>query len=284
MSGLSPNMLRHDAPQTINSFATPKTLMKHSFLLSLALVCALSLTIWAQTPTTQTAPATPAPETAEALQKRLEALQTRMQDWPNLKRYRDANTKVVAPVPGENRVVFFGDSITDGWKIAEYFPGKPYVNRGIGGQTTPQMLIRMQSDVIAHKPKAMVLLAGTNDIAGNTGAMTNEAIQDNYTAIATLAQANGIKVIFASVLPVHDYNPQRQVTKGRPPERILALNNWLKAYCEKHGHTYLDYFSKTVDDKGFLKAELANDGLHPNAEGYKIMVPLAEAAITQALK
>ncbi len=258
--------------------------MKRPLLYSLALVCAFSLTVWTQTPATQTAPATPAPESAEVLQKRLDTLQTRMQDWPNLKRYRDANTKVVAPVPGENRVVFFGDSITDGWKIAEYFPGKPYVNRGIGGQTTPQMLIRMQPDVIAHKPKAIVLLAGTNDIANNTGPMTNEAIQDNYTAIATLAQANGIKVIFASVLPVHDYNPQRKMTTGRPPERILALNNWLKAYCQKNDHIYLDYFSKMVDDKGFLKAELANDGLHPNAEGYKIMAPLAEAAIAQALK
>jgi lysophospholipase L1-like esterase len=258
--------------------------MKRPLLYSLVLVCALSLRAFAQTPATQTAPAAPAPDSAEALQKRLDALQTRMQDWPNLKRYRDANATVAAPAKGENRVVFFGDSITDSWKIAEYFPGKPYVNRGISGQTTPQMLIRMQPDVIAHKPKAMLLLAGTNDIAGNTGPMTNEAIQDNYRAIAELATANGIKMIFASVLPVHDYNPQRPMTKGRPPERILALNNWLKDYCAKNGHIYLDYFSKTVDDKGFLKAELANDGLHPNAEGYKIMAPLAEAAIAQALK
>ncbi len=258
--------------------------MKHSFFLSLALVCTLSLTAFAQTPAAQTAPAAPAPDSAEALQKRLDALQTRMQDWPNLKRYREANMTVAAPAKGENRVVFFGDSITDGWKIAEYFPGKPYVNRGIGGQTTPQMLIRMRLDVVAHQPKVVLLLAGTNDIAGNTGPMTNEAIQENYAAIAQLAQANGIKIIFASVLPVHDYNPQRPMTKGRPPERILALNNWLKAYCQKNGHLYLDYFSKMVDDKGFLKAELANDGLHPNAEGYKIMAPLAEAAIAQALK
>ena len=258
--------------------------MKHSFLFSFTLVCALSFTAFAQTPATQPAPATPAPDSAEALQKRLDALQTRMQDWPNLKRYRDANATVAAPAKGENRVVFFGDSITDGWKIAEYFPGKPYLNRGIGGQTTPQMLIRMRPDVIAHQPKVVLLLAGTNDIAGNTGPMTNEAIQENYAAIAQLAQANGIKMIFASVLPVHDYNPQRPMTKGRPPERILALNNWLKAYCEKNGHLYLDYFSKMVDDKGFLKAELANDGLHPNAEGYKIMAPLAEAAIAQTLK
>ena len=258
--------------------------MKRVSLYSLALVCAFSLTAWAQTPATQTAPAAPAPDSAEVLQRRLDALQKRMQDWPQLTRYREANTTVAAPAKGENRVVFFGDSITDGWKIAEYFPGKPYVNRGIGGQTTPQMLIRMRPDVVAHQPKVVLLLAGTNDIAGNTGPMTNEAIQENYAAIAQLAQANGIKMIFASVLPVHDYNPQRPMTKGRPPERILALNNWLKAYCEKNGHIYLDYFSKMVDDKGFLKAELANDGLHPNAEGYKIMAPLAEAAIALALK
>ena len=207
-----------------------------------------------------------------------------MQDWPQLNRYREANTKVAAPAADEQRVVFFGDSITDGWKIAEYFPDKPYINRGIGGQTTPQMLIRLRPDVIAHKPKAIVLLAGTNDIASNTGTMTNEMIQDNFIAIAELAKANGIKMIFSSILPVHDYNPQRPMTKGRPPERILQLNAWLKEYCAKNGHTYLDYFSKMVDDKGFLKAELANDGLHPNAEGYKIMAPLAEAAIAKTLK
>ncbi|NOT60830.1 MAG: capsular biosynthesis protein [Acidobacteria bacterium] len=254
--------------------------MKRPLFYSLVLVCAFSLTAFTQTPATPAAP----PDSAEVLQRRLEALQKRMQDWPQLNRYRDANAQVAVPAQDEKRVVFFGDSITDGWKIAEFFPGKPYVNRGISGQTTPQMLIRMQPDVIARKPKAMLLLAGTNDIAGNTGPMTNEMIQDNYTAIAQLAQANGIKMIFASVLPVHDYNPQRKMTTGRPPERILALNNWLKAYCQKNGHIYLDYFSKMVDDKGFLKAELANDGLHPNAEGYKIMAPLAEAAIAQALK
>ena len=220
----------------------------------------------------------------EVLQGRLEALQKRMQDWPNLARYREANTKVAAPAKDENRVVFFGDSITDGWKIAEYFPGKPYVNRGIGGQTTPQMLIRMRPDVIAHAPKVVVILAGTNDIASNTGPMTVEMIEDNYASLAELARANGIRVVFASVLPVHDYNPQRKMTGGRPPEKILQLNAWLKEYCAKHGHTYLDYFSKMVDEQGFLKAELANDGLHPNAEGYKVMVPLAEAAIAQALK
>jgi lysophospholipase L1-like esterase len=225
-----------------------------------------------------------APDSPEALKQRIEQLQRRMSDWPQLNRYRDANAKVAPPTKDENRVVFMGDSITDGWKLAEYFPNKPYINRGISGQTTPQMLIRFRPDVIAHKPKVVVILAGTNDIAGNTGPMTLEMIQDNYASMAELARANGIRVVFASVLPVHDYNPQRKVTMGRPPEKILKLNEWLKNYSAANNHTYLDYFSKMVDDKGFLKAELANDGLHPNAEGYKVMAPLAEAAIQQALK
>ncbi len=237
-------------------------------------------------PQQQTTPpaATPAPDSPEALQRRINQMQRRLDDWPQLGRYRDKNAGVNPPAKGEQRVVFMGDSITDSWKLDEYFPGKPYINRGISGQTTPQMLIRMRPDVIAHAPKVVVILAGTNDIASNTGPMTVEMIQDNYASIAELARANGIRVVFASVLPVHDYNPQRQITKGRPPEKILQLNAWLKEYCAKHGHIYLDYFSKMVDEQGFLKAELANDGLHPNAEGYKIMAPLAEAAIAQALK
>lgn len=226
----------------------------------------------------------PAPDSPEALKARIERMQNQLSDWPNFKRYRDKNAEVAPPAKDENRVVFYGDSITDGWKLAEYFPNKPYVNRGISGQTTPQMLLRFRADVIVHKPKVVVLLAGTNDIAGNTGPMTLEMIQDNYASMAELATAHGIRFVFASILPVHDYNPQRKITTGRPPEKILKLNAWLKDYCAKNGHTYLDYFSKMVDDKGFLKAELANDGLHPNAEGYKIMAPLAEAAIQQALK
>jgi lysophospholipase L1-like esterase len=257
--------------------------MTRRLFYSLVGLLVLSSAVWAQTPAAP-APQTPAPDSPEALQRRNQFLENRMKDWAQFNRYREANAKVAPPAADEQRVVFYGDSITDGWKIAEYFPGKPYLNRGISGQTTPQMLLRLRADVIAHKPKAILLLAGTNDIAGNTGPMTNEMIQDNYVSMAELAKANGIKMIFASILPVHDYNPQRKITAGRPPERILALNAWLKDYCAKNGHTYLDYFSKMVDDKGFLKAELANDGLHPNAEGYKIMAPLAEAAIAQTLK
>ncbi len=251
--------------------------MKRQILLACTLVLASIGAAFAQTPA-------PAPDSPEALKQRLDRMQNQLNDWPNFKRYREANAKIAAPAKGENRVVFYGDSITDGWKLAEYFPNKTYVNRGISGQTTPQMLLRFRADVIAHKPKVVVLLAGTNDIAGNTGPLTLEMIQDNYASMAELAQASGIKFVFASVLPIHDYNAQRKQSERRPPEKILKLNQWVKNYCAANGHTYLDYFSQMVDDKGFLKAELATDGLHPNAEGYKVMVPLAEAAIQQTLK
>jgi lysophospholipase L1-like esterase len=222
-------------------------------------------------------------DSPDVLKQRLEQMQRRAQDWPQLSRYRDANAKVPPAAKNENRVVFLGDSITDAWNLAEYFPGKPYINRGISGQTTPQMLIRLRPDVIALKPKAVVILAGTNDIAGNTGPMTIEMIEDNYASIAELARANGIKVVFASVLPIHDYG-KTKMSERRSPEQILQLNQWIKGYCDKNGLVHLDYFNKMVDDKGMLKVELANDGLHPNAEGYKIMAPLAEAAIQQALR
>ena len=228
---------------------------------------------------------TPAPtaDSPDALKQQIERLQRRLVGWPQLNRYKDANAKVAAPARNEDRVVFMGDSITDGWKLAEYFPGKPYINRGISGQTTPQMLIRFRPDVIALKPRVVVILAGTNDIAGNTGPMTLEMIENNYASMAELAKASGIKVVFASVLPIHDYG-KNKVSERRSPENILALNEWLKSYCKTNGLTYLDYFAKTVDEKGMLKADLANDGLHPNAEGYKLMAPLAEAAIQQALR
>ena len=227
--------------------------------------------------------ATSSPETVETLRQRIEAMERRLMDWPQFGRYREANSKVAPLASGEERVVFLGDSITDSWKLDEYFQGKPYINRGISGQTTPQMLLRMRPDVIAHSPKAMVILAGTNDIAGNTGPMTTEMIQQNYASIAELAKANGIAVIFASVLPVHDYGPRPASTR-RSPELILKLNEWLSRYCRTNNLVYLDYFSSMVDEKGWLRAELANDGLHPNAQGYRIMAPLAEASIQQALK
>jgi len=228
----------------------------------------------------------------EDAKNRVKQLDTRLRDWPNLARYHDANTKVAPPAKGENRVVFMGDSITDLWDDNGYggfFPGKPYVNRGIGGQTTPQMLIRFRPDVIALQPKVVVILAGTNDLAGNTGPMTMEAIQANLASMAELARANGIRVVMASLLPVSDYeknkdgNPINQTTR-RPPEQIKALNEWIKAYAAKNDAVYLDYFSATVDDKGFLKDELSKDGLHADDKGYAVMGPLAEKAIAAALK
>jgi lysophospholipase L1-like esterase len=207
-----------------------------------------------------------------------------MNDFGELARYRAENGALKPPAPGENRVVFLGDSITDNWPLAEYFPGKPYINRGISGQTTSQMLVRFQQDVVALRPKAVVILAGTNDIAGNTGPMRLEDIEANFASLEELARANGIKVIFSSVLPVHNYTPESQgFFADRSPAKILELNGWLNAYCRAHACVYLDYFGAMVDGKGLLKKELAEDGLHPNQAGYKLMAPLAEEAITKAL-
>jgi lysophospholipase L1-like esterase len=236
-------------------------------------------------------PAQPAPQPkttgAERLKQwRLSRQPILMDDFGELARYRDANAALQPPAPGENRVVFFGDSITDNWKLNEYFPGKPYINRGISGQTTPQMLIRFRPDVIDLHPKVVVILAGTNDIAGNTGPMRLEDIEGNYASIAELARAHDIKVIYSSVLPVHEYTERAgDMFTQRPPEKILALNRWLKNYCApaSDGCFYLDYFSAMVDKNGFLRKELADDGLHPNHSGYELMAPMAEAAIRKTV-
>jgi lysophospholipase L1-like esterase len=238
----------------------------------------------------QTPAPTSTPDCAE-MKTRLEHAETKLNDWPALARYRDDNNKTAPPAKNEQRVVFMGDSITDSWDDPRYggfFPGKPYVNRGISGQTTPQMLVRFRRDVIDLQPKVVVILAGTNDIAGNTGPMTLDAVEDNLASMAELATAHGIRVVFASLLPVSDYEvrdgkPIVQ-TGRRPPERILALNKWIKDFAAANQQGYLDYFSAMVDDKGFLKDELSNDGLHPNAQGYAVMAPLAEAAIAASLK
>jgi lysophospholipase L1-like esterase len=208
-----------------------------------------------------------------------------MDDFGELARYRDANAKLSAPAKGDQRVVFFGDSITDGWKLAQYFPDKTYVNRGISGQTTSQMLVRFRQDVIALKPSAVVILAGTNDIAGNTGPISLEDIEANYANLAELAKAHNIKVVLSSILPVHNYTPESQdFFATRSADSIRKLNLWMKEYCARNGCVYLDYFSATVDDKGMLRRGLADDGLHPNDAGYKIMTALAEQAIQKALK
>ncbi|HZR65645.1 MAG TPA: GDSL-type esterase/lipase family protein [Terriglobales bacterium] len=206
-------------------------------------------------------------------------------DYGQLARYRDANAALKAPAANENRVVFFGDSITDIWKLDESFPGKPYVNRGIGGQTTSQMLVRFRQDVLDLQPKVVVILAGTNDIAGNTGPIPNQDIEANLSDMAELARAHKVQAVFSSILPVHNYTPKSQdFFAQRPMSRILAVNKWLKSYCSENDLIYLDYFDSLVDDKGLLKRDLADDGLHPNKAGFAIMTPMAEKAIEQALQ
>jgi lysophospholipase L1-like esterase len=218
------------------------------------------------------------------LQTQLDRDEKTLRDWPNLARYRDENSKLAVPAPGEKRVVFMGDSITDAWgrSHGKFFPGKPYVNRGISGQTTPQMVLRFRPDVIDLKPHAVVILAGTNDIAGNTGPATLEEIEDNLATMVELAHAHKIKVVLSSVMPVCDYiKPQ---TGRRPPEKISALNAWLQDYAKAHKLVYLDYYSAMLDDQKMLKKELTYDGLHPNDAGYAAIEPLAAAAIAKALK
>jgi lysophospholipase L1-like esterase len=206
-------------------------------------------------------------------------------DFAELARYRDANAQLKPPAQGEKRVVFFGDSITDGWPLDQYFPGKAYVNRGIGGQTTPQMLIRFREDVIDLRPAVVVILAGTNDIAGNTGPMSLQEIEANYASLAELGRAHGIQVVFSSVIPVHNYTPQAaNFSVRRPMSKIRELNRWMQEYCRANGYAYLDYFSSMIDDAGFLKKELSEDGLHPNTAGYRLMTPLAENGIEKALR
>jgi lysophospholipase L1-like esterase len=240
-------------------------------------------------PTQAPPPQTGCPEMATALQA-LMRNDARLRDWANMARYREANTAVKPPASSEARVVFMGDSITDNWqqpRFNGFFPGKPYIDRGISGQTTPQMLLRFRPDVINLTPKAVVILAGTNDIAGNTGPMSDEEIEGNLQSMAELAKAHGIKVVLASITPTSAYHvgqngvPQ---TTTRPMARIKAINDWIKKYAAANGHVYLDYFSAMVDANGVMKAELTGDDLHPNAEGYAIMAPLAQAAIDKALR
>ena len=263
--------------------------MNRLFVLCLVLLACMAIArAQAPTPTPSPSPSDPCAD----VRAQATRLETRLSDWPALARYREANTKVPAPVKNEQRVVFMGDSITDLWdepRFGGFFPGKPYIDRGISGQTTPQMLIRFRADVIALKPKVVLILAGTNDIAGNTGPTTMEAIEDNLISMFELAHAQKISVVLAALLPISDYEKNKDGqpiirSKQRPPEQIIALNAWMKQFAAAHGATYLDYYSAMVDDKGFLKEELSEDGLHPNQKGYDVMAPLAERAITIALK
>lgn len=204
------------------------------------------------------------------------------QDWANLEQFRADNAKLENPSENENRVVFMGNSITIGWLHArpEFFEGKPYVNRGISGQTTPQMLVRFRQDVINLNPKAVVILAGTNDIAGNTGPSTIEMIMDNIIGMAEMAHANDIKVILSSTLPAYDY-PWKPGLE--PANKIIQLNEMIKDYANDKGHIYLDYFSAMADERNGLPKKYAEDEVHPTVAGYKVMEPLVEAAISKAL-
>jgi lysophospholipase L1-like esterase len=208
-------------------------------------------------------------------------------DFGDTRRYSAENAAVKPPAAGEQRVVFMGDSITDNLhntqRFGPFFPGKPYLNRGISGQVTGQMLLRFYQDVVALQPKAVVIFGGTNDIGGNIGPVPVESTENNLAAMADMARANGIKVILASLTPVCDIPGRTPMTPGRPPESILKLNRWIKDYAANHTLVFLDYFSATVDDKGLFRAELTEDGLHPTTKGYEIMNPLAERAIDQAL-
>ena len=204
------------------------------------------------------------------------------QDWAQLGHYKEENAKLGAPKPGEKRVVFMGNSITDYWSrfLPGFFIGKPYINRGISGQTTPQMLVRFRADVISLKPAVVVILAGTNDIAGNTGPSTLEMIMDNISSMTELARANEIKVVLCSVLPAYEYFWKPQV---HPAELIFALNEMIKAYAQKNKIAYVDYYSSMVDERKGLKTGYTNDGVHPNEAGYQVMAPLVEVGIAKAL-
>ena len=228
---------------------------------------------------------TPAPteaKTPEQIAKEYAAWTRIKDDWPNFARYREANAKLGTPSLSENRVVFMGNSITDGWirLSPEFFQGRPYIDRGISGQTSPQMLVRFRADVINLKPKVVLILSGINDIAGNTGPSTLEMIQDNIVSMAQLAKANGIKVVLSSILPAYDFPWKPGLN---PAEKVVKVNTWMKDYAAKNGMIYLDYFSALADERKGMPAKYSNDGIHPTKDGYKIMEPLAEKAIAQAL-
>lgn len=246
---------------------------------------AVALALAACTARPAQAPAVSAPDSVEIrLAERWRIAQERLlNDWASLSRYRAANDSIPPPAPGENRVVYIGDSITESWAsyFPALFPGQPYIGRGISGQTTPQILVRFRQDVVRLKPKVVVILAGTNDIAGNTGPSSLEMIEHNLASMAEIARANGIRVVLSSVLPVYDYPWKRGLD---PAPKIVALNSWIRGYAEETGAVYLDYHSAMADARGGLRGELTRDGVHPNAAGYAVMAPLAAEAIAQALR
>ncbi len=246
-------------------------------------VAAFVLTACAARPA-QAPPSTAPPDAGEIrlAERRRLAQERLLNDWGGLSRYRAANDSIPPPAQGEDRVVYIGDSITESWAayFPALFPGKPWIPRGISGQTTPQILVRFRQDVVELRPKVVVILAGTNDIAGNTGPSTLEMIQHNLASMAEIARANGIRVVLSSVLPAYDYPWKRGLD---PAPKIVALNSWIRGYAEETGAVYLDYHSAMVDARGGLRAELTRDGVHPNAAGYAVMAPLAAAAVAEAL-
>ena len=220
----------------------------------------------------------PAQAAAPTIETETEKMRKQLADWPQLTRYRDANQALPARVPG--RVVFYGDSITDSWadprNAALFFPGKPYVGRGISGQTTPQMLVRFRQDVIDLHPEAVAILAGINDIAGNTGPMTPQQTEDNLTSMAELARSNRIRVLLCSILPGGEirWRPGLQATA-----KVIELNSWMKNYAAKQGFTYVDYWTPMANPAGSMKDGLSSDGVHPTTAGYQVMGPIVEAAL-----
>ena len=226
---------------------------------------------------------TPTPPSAQLTERQRAADSALRNDWANLGRYREANAKLGAPAASEQRVVFMGNSITEAWArfFSDEFPGKPYVGRGISGQTTPQMLVRFRQDVVALKPAAVVILAGTNDIAGNTGPSSLEMIEDNLVSMTEIAQANHIRVVLCSVLPVFDYPWKRGI---EPAPKIVELNGWIRTYASRVGATYVDFHSAMADERQGMKADLARDGVHPTEAGYKLMAPIVERGIAEAMR
>jgi acyl-CoA thioesterase-1 len=263
------------------------------FLIAAILICGQSTSAQStaqQAPAQAQKSAEEAPAADELTPYQKSQLVRTFQDWPFLAKYRDADKLLPPPMPGETRVAFMGDSITEGWGMkgtagapdrGEFFPGKPYINRGISGQTTPQMLVRFRQDVVLLKPKVVVLLAGTNDIAENTGKETVEEIGNNIASMSDLARANGIRVVLCSVLPASDFHWHKGL---EPAPKIKAVNAWIKEYAAKNGLVYVDYYSSMANSEGGLKTELSPDGVHPNKAGYDLMGPLAEAGIAEALK
>lgn len=245
-----------------------------SLLLSLAL----------STPAFSQQTAQPPADPAAAQAKELDHYRKLADDYGQLSRYAAANASLPPVTAADKRVIFYGDSITDGWHLDQYFPGKGYINRGISGQTTPQMLVRFRQDVIDLHPAVLVVLAGTNDLAGNTGPETTEQIEGDYATMADLAKAHDIHMVFASVTPVSSYGSAGTgMLTSRPTAKIIELNKWLKGYCATNHLTYLDYYPAMLDESGMLKRELSGDGLHPNAAGYAVMAPLAQTAVNRAL-